>query len=74
MTFRRIDPFYSELRQVFQKLLVDELKSLAVIVVFGLAVRRQSVLKTVDHRNEPFDHPSGGALGILKRSFSMRFR
>src|SRR6266403_3974931 len=39
-----IDPLYSELRDTIQKLLVDELKPFAVIVVFGLAVRRQCVL------------------------------
>src|SRR2546429_3238645 len=43
---------YTTLFRSVQKLPVDELKSLAVIVVFGLAVRRQSVLKSVDHRNE----------------------
>src|SRR5260370_39951824 len=48
------------------ELLVDEFKPLAVTVVFGLAMRRERVLKSVDHRNEPFDYASRSALGVLK--------
>src|SRR6267154_2927017 len=65
----RINPLRTQLRHAFQKLFVDELKALAVIVVFGFAVRRESVLKPVNHRNEPFNHASRGALGIFKTLF-----
>src|SRR6266849_1396166 len=61
-----IDALCTQLRHVIQKLLVDELKPFSVIVVLGFAVRRQSVLESVDHRNEPFDDAGGSALGIFK--------
>src|SRR5207249_679259 len=64
-----VDALYAEFRDVVQQLLVDELETLAIIFVFRFAMRGESMLETVENRDESFDHASRGALRILKTLF-----
>src|SRR5690349_16149975 len=57
-----INPLCSELGDTVEKLLVDQFKTLPIILIFDFAVRCQGVFKSINHWNEPFDHTSSGAL------------
>ena len=61
----RIDALHAKAREVVHELLVNELEALAIIFVFRFAMRRESMLETVDDRDQAFDDPRRGALGIL---------
>src|SRR6266446_7590020 len=61
----RIEAFDAEFCQMIEELLVDELEALAIIFIFGFAMRGERVLETVDHGNEPFD-ARGGALRVFE--------
>src|SRR5262249_28113668 len=49
---RRLDALHAEFRQIVQHLLVNQLKTLAIIFVLRLAMRCQRVFKTVHNRNQ----------------------
>ena len=61
----RVNALDAEPGNVVEKLLVDELKALAIVFVFGFAMRGEGVLETVDNRDEALDHARSGPLGIL---------
>src|SRR5271157_6659951 len=52
---QRVNPMRAELRQIVQKLLVDQLKALAIALVLGFAMRGQGVLETIQHRDQSLD-------------------
>src|SRR6516164_8230372 len=64
-----VDPLNAKLRDVVEQLLVDELETLPIVFVFRFAMRGESVLETVEDRDESFDHASRGALRILGTLF-----
>src|ERR1700720_34534 len=66
---QRIDTFNAEAGDVIDELLVDQLEAFAIILVFGFAMSRKSMLETIDHGDEPFDDASGVALGIIGALF-----
>jgi hypothetical protein len=51
MLAKRFDALHTELGDVVQELLVDQLETLAIILVGGFAMRSQRVLEAVDDRN-----------------------
>src|SRR5207249_11943774 len=61
----RVNALDAEPGNVVEKLLVDELKALAIVFVFGFAMRGEGVLETVDNGDEALDHARSGPLGIL---------
>ena len=69
-----VDPLNAKLRDVVEQLLVDELETLPIVFVFRFAMRGESVLETVEDRDESFDHASRARLESSERSFSMRLR
>jgi hypothetical protein len=62
----RIDALSPELGEVFDELLVDQLKTLAINLLLLLTVRRQRMLEPVDDGYQPLNQPRRRALGILR--------
>src|SRR5258708_13200355 len=62
----RLDALDTQLGEVVEELLVDQLETLAVIFVGWLAVRGEGMLETLNYRKYPFDHPRGITLRILR--------
>ena len=60
-----IKSFRSELGHVIQKLPVDQLEALAIILVRWLTVNRQRVFETIDDRDQRFDGASSGPFRIF---------
>src|SRR5258708_21991634 len=65
----RVDALDAELGEIVQELFVDELETLAIIFVSGLAVHCKRVLEAVDDGDQRFDEASGIALGIFRTLF-----
>jgi hypothetical protein len=61
----RISSLGSELRNVVQKLFVNQLEAFAVVFVFRFAMSGKSVFKTIDDGDKSFDDAGGGAFGIF---------
>ena len=57
-----IDAFGTQARQVVQKLLVDEFKTLAIALVLGFAVSGQRMLESIQYGNQTFDEAGRGTL------------
>ena len=64
-----IEALRSEPGDVVEQLLVDQLESFTIVLIFGFAMGSKCIFKTVDDGDERFNDASGGTLGIFEAFF-----